>query len=86
VRRLYGRPEVDTFPAYYRLNSRRQIRRACRPTDLRLIDLRRYADPGYFGFARWTATAAVALDRLLAGGSSACGRLYFTAVLAKQRD
>ncbi|MBN9119252.1 MAG: class I SAM-dependent methyltransferase [Planctomycetes bacterium] len=85
VRRLYGRPEVDTFPAFYRLNTRRQMLRACRATDLRLLRLRRYADPGYFGFTRWTAGAAVALDRLLAGGSSALGRLYLTAVLAKPR-
>ncbi len=83
VRRLYGRGEADTFPAYYRLNTAGQIRRAARPTGLQVVQLRRYADPGYFGFSRWTATAAVALDRLLAGGSSAFGRLYFTAVLAK---
>ena len=83
VRRLYGRADVDTFPAHYRLNTARQIRRAGASAGLKLVHLRRYADPGYFGFTRWTATAAVALDRVLASGNTACGRLYFTAVLAK---
>ena len=85
VRRLYGRPEVDTFPAYYRLNTAGQIYRACGGTGLKLTRLRRYADPGYFHFSRATEAAAVATDRVLAGMSSGWGRLYLTAVLQKEK-
>ncbi len=83
VRRLYGRPAVDTFPAFYRLNTAGQLRRACRGTGLGAVRIRRYADPGYFRFAPPLLAAATLADRLITGLSSGCGRLYFTVVLRK---
>ncbi len=83
VRRLYGRPEVDTFPTHYRMNTACQLRRASGDTGLQLLRVRRYADPGYFRFARGTMAAAVAADRVLAGVSSGWGRLYLTATFRK---
>lgn len=83
VRRLYGRAEVDTFPAFYRLNTGRQLRRASHGTRLEVVRVRRYADPGYFRFSGATLAAAVVTDRLLAGVRSGWGRLYLTAVFRK---
>jgi SAM-dependent methyltransferase len=85
VERLYGRQCVDTFPAWYRLNSERAIRNNCSQTGLRLAQLRRYADPGYFRFHPLLMGGAIVMDRFcesLYGG----GRLYFTVVLQKQAE
>ena len=83
VRLLYGRAEVDTFPAFYRMNTIQQIRAAAEGTGLIIRQVRRYADPGYFHFSTMTRAAAVAMDRTLATLQSGLGRLYFTIVLQK---
>jgi SAM-dependent methyltransferase len=83
VRRLYGRPDVDTFPAFYRLNRPVQVRRACRPTGLTLLRLRRYADPGYFNFSPALRALAVVADWSLDQIAGGWGRLYFTVTLQK---
>jgi SAM-dependent methyltransferase len=83
VRRLYGRPDVDTFPAFYRLNRLGQIERACRRTGLRVTSVRRYADPGYFNFSRALGALAVMTDWSLEKVAAGFGRLYFTITLEK---
>ncbi len=84
VKKLYGRDEVDTFPAFYRLNRQSDIDRAARGAGLSRIDLRRYADQGYFSFFRPLVPVAMALDGVLAQLASGWGRLYFTAILRKK--
>jgi SAM-dependent methyltransferase len=83
VRKLYGRAEQDTFPAYYRLNTPGRIARAARPLGLELECVRRYASQGYFEFSRWLFRAAVVTDWCLEKLSPGLGRLYFTVVLRK---
>lgn len=80
---LYGRAEVDTFPAYYRLNTEGRFRRFCGPAGLRWRSVRRYADPGYFRFARPLETLAILADRVLDAAAPGWGRLYLTAVMEK---
>ena len=59
-----------------------QIERGCRSAGLSLVELRRYADPGYFSFRGWTLSAAIvadwAVERLFG-----CGRIYFSATLQR---
>jgi SAM-dependent methyltransferase len=86
VKRLYGRAEVDTFPAFYRLNTGGRVRRFCEEAGLELLGLRRYADPGYFRFARWLEAGAIVADRLLEGLFSGWGRLYLTMTIRKPGD
>jgi SAM-dependent methyltransferase len=83
VKKLYHRAEVDTFPAYYRLNTPRQLRRHAAMAGLTLQALHRYADPGYFHFSAPLEALAIVTDRLLDGVMSGCGRLYFTFVAQK---
>jgi SAM-dependent methyltransferase len=86
VRRLYGRPTVDTFRAYYRLNRPRQIGPPSRRADLVPVRIRRYADPGYFHFSPPLGILAVVTDWLLERVASGWGRLYFTITLRKEGD
>lgn len=83
VKRLYGRAEVDTFPAFYRLNTESRVRRVCAAAGLELAGVRRYADPGYFRFGRPLETAAIVADRLLDGLYPGWGRLYLTVTIRK---
>lgn len=84
VRRLYGRPEHDTFPACYRLNSQRRFNQALGSTDLALVRFERIANPGYFSFWRWLEHVAVLADWFLDRISPRWGRIYFVATLKKQ--
>jgi SAM-dependent methyltransferase len=86
VRRLYGRREVDTFPAYYRLNRSRQISQACRPAGFRVVCFHRYADPGYFNFCGPLRATAVFTDWFLEKLAAGWGRLYFTVTLRKEAN
>jgi SAM-dependent methyltransferase len=83
VKKLYGRDEVDTFPAFYRLNRRLEIDQAAHSAGLTRIGLLRYADQGYFSFCQPFVLVAMALDGVLAKLSSGWGRLYFTVILRK---
>jgi SAM-dependent methyltransferase len=85
TKRLYGRAEEDTFPAFYRLNTARRLRRFCGAAGLRLVNVRRYADPGYFRFARSLEALAVLTDRALDGICPGWGRLYMTVTIEKPR-
>jgi SAM-dependent methyltransferase len=85
VQKLYGRASHDTFPAYYRLNRRRQVERACKAAGLELVQLDRYADPGYFRFSKMLRGSAVVLDRLLEWIAGGWGRIYFTATIGKPK-
>lgn len=83
VRRLYGRPEVDTFPAFYRLNRRGQIAHWGRRAGLALVRMHRYADPNYFNFSARLRAAAITADWILEHVAAGWGRLYFTVTLQK---
>jgi SAM-dependent methyltransferase len=85
VKKLYNRPEVDTFPAYYRLNGKRLLKRTCDEARLRLLTIDRYADPGYFRFSRPLQALAIFADRVLDGLWPGWGRLYFTMIAEKAR-
>jgi SAM-dependent methyltransferase len=83
VKKLYGREEHDTFPAYYRLSTPRRIAKLAAPLGLRLVEVNRYAWPGYFEFSpilyRGAVLADWALDKLAPG----TGRIYFSVILQK---
>jgi SAM-dependent methyltransferase len=84
VRRLYGRREHDTFPTHYRLNTLPQLQRGARQSGLRLAELRRYSDLGwYFHFAPRLRRLAVLCDWLLEQAAPGWGRIYVTACLRK---
>jgi ubiquinone/menaquinone biosynthesis C-methylase UbiE len=83
VKALYNRPEVDTFPAYYRLNTQTELHRQCIEAGLNFVDYQRYADPGYFRFAKPVEALAILTDRLLDSLCRGWGRLYFTMVAEK---
>jgi SAM-dependent methyltransferase len=83
VERLYCREHHDTFPTFYRLNSRGRIAAAGRAAGLELVDLVGFANPDYFRFSRVARFAAVQTDRLLDGLCHGLGRLYLVAVLHK---
>jgi SAM-dependent methyltransferase len=83
VKKLYGRAEVDTFPAFYRLNTANRLRRFCSATGLELARVRRYPDPGYFRFARLLEATAILTDRVLDGLCPGWGRLYLTVTMRK---
>lgn len=83
VKVLYGRPEFDTYPAYYRLNTPHSLLRHCASSGLVLEDFRTYADPFYFQFSKPLLNAAVALDWLLEKMLPGSGRIYLTAIIRK---
>jgi SAM-dependent methyltransferase len=83
VKRLYGRAEVDTFPAYYRLNTAPRLRHFSARAGLELVWVRRYADPGYFRFAGPLEAVAILADKMLDATAPGCGRLYLTVVVEK---
>ena len=83
VRTLYGRPKEDTFPAFYRLNRRAQIVRACRQAGLGEPAIARYADPGYFRFLGPVQEAAIVADWALERIAQGWGRLYMTVTTRK---
>jgi SAM-dependent methyltransferase len=64
VPRLYGRSEADTFPVYYRANTRRQIRRWADAAGLRCEQLILVEDPTYLAFSPLLFRANVALARV----------------------
>ena len=85
IAKLYGRAEHDTFPTCYRLNSKRQLRRAAERAGLDLINITRYADPGYYKFNRFVLHLGIMFDwlceRLLG-----CGKIYFTVEMQKPEE
>ncbi len=84
VQRLYRRPEYDTFPTYYRLNTAARVRNFARAAGLRVLALRRYADLGYyFRFSPLLRRLAVLADCLLENMAPGWGRIYFTVILHK---
>lgn len=83
VQKLYGRASEDTFPAYYRANTLSQLRRAARKSGLRVVEMKRYADPGYFRFSRMLEASATVADRIFEELGPGLGRLYFTVVMVK---
>jgi len=83
VKALYNRSEVDTFRAYYRLNTQAELHRQCIEAGLNFLDFQRYADPGYFRFAKPVEAMAILTDRLLESLCRGWGRLYFTMVAEK---
>ena len=80
VERLYGRAPHDTFPTWYRLNTRRQLDREAQQVGLAVVRMERFADPGYFSFHRWAFEAAIVTDWVMER-LFGCGRIYFWAAL-----
>lgn len=58
VKRLYGRDRVDTFPAYYRINSPAAISVLAQDIRLQVVHLETVADPTYL--AIWPSMFALA--------------------------
>jgi len=83
VKRLYGRVEVDTFPAFYRLNIESRLKRFASAAGLEVERIRRYADPGYFRFNNILQIAAILGDRVLDSFCAGWGRLYLTITIKK---
>jgi SAM-dependent methyltransferase len=83
VERLYRREHHDTFPTFYRLNSRGRIAAAGWAAGLQLVDLVGFANPDYFRFSRVARFVATQTDRLLDGLCRGLGQLYLVAVLRK---
>jgi SAM-dependent methyltransferase len=83
VERLYGRPSHDTFPTRYRMNTARHLDRAAEAAGLAVVALRRYADPGYFGFSRLALNMAIRTDWLLEHLFPGRGRIYFTVTMQR---
>ncbi len=67
VPRLYGRSLADTFPLYYRANTRRKLRQLARESGLRLLSLESVRDPTYAAFNEVLFRALIALEDLLPG-------------------
>jgi SAM-dependent methyltransferase len=83
VRQLYGRPCHDTFPTWYRMNTRPQLRRLARRAGLQLTHLTRFANADYFSFAPPLRRAAILFDWLLERAGTDLGRLYLVATFRK---
>jgi SAM-dependent methyltransferase len=83
VEHLYDRPPHDTFPAYYRLNTVRQLRRGARAAGLRVAEVAGFPNPEYFAFCEPLRRAAVVADWLLDQWRPGLGRLYWVATLSK---
>lgn len=64
VDRLYGREAEDTFPAFYRANTRRQIDRWAGQAGLRMVAFRRVGDPTYVVFNEPLYRLSCWLERL----------------------
>lgn len=77
VARLYGRPEHDTFPTFYRLNTLAGLRHYGGQAGLTLDQVRQVANPDYFRFSRLAWSAAVLADWLLDKVSPGLGRIYW---------
>src|SRR5262249_29865516 len=86
VRRLYGRPCEDTFPAFYRLNTERAVRRACDSAGVRVGRVRRRPGPGGFPFSQNLLSLAAAGGRSLEWLCRGAGRLYLTITLERESD
>ncbi len=87
VRRLYGRPEHDTFPACYRLNTEPRVKSYGQRAGLNLVRFQRFAEPGnYFRFSTGLRRLAVRCDWLLEKFQPGWGRIYFSAFLEKPRQ
>jgi SAM-dependent methyltransferase len=83
VRRLYGRPSHDTFPAWYRLNTSAALRRHARSAGLDFAGIRQHVSFDYFAFSPALRRVAVHLDHLLDRVSPELGRIYFVVTLRK---
>jgi SAM-dependent methyltransferase len=65
VKRLYGRAEVDTFPAVYRANTRRQVERLAAAAGLASVAFYSVGDPTYLAFNEVLYRTAVLLERAI---------------------
>jgi SAM-dependent methyltransferase len=83
VRKLYGRPDHDTFPTCYRLNTVPQVRRLARRAGLALAGVARFANADYFSFAPRLRRLAILVDWLLERTGTDLGRLYLALTLRK---
>lgn len=82
VSRLYGRDSGDTFPTYYRANSRQTIAALATCHGLRLAQLETIEDPTYLAFTPALFTFAQRLGERL----PAERRLHLAGVLASEKS
>jgi SAM-dependent methyltransferase len=80
VRRLYGRKGGDTFPAYYRANSRAALEQLAAHQGLRLARLELIEDPTYLAFSPLLFRFAIWLGERLPPDR----RLHLVGVLAAE--
>jgi SAM-dependent methyltransferase len=83
VQRLYGRPQHDTFPTRYRLNTPNQMHRAARRAGLRVAEIVPFANPDYFSFSPLLRRCALMTDWALEFLGGGLGRLYLVATFEK---
>jgi SAM-dependent methyltransferase len=62
---LYGRPSSDTFPAFYRANTRAEIRKLAAEAGMTLVVSQAIADPTYLALRPALFGAAVSLEERL---------------------
>ena len=65
VSTLYGREREDTFPAYYRANTKTSLESLARQGGMRLVKLETIADPTYLSFHPKMLRAAQGLESRL---------------------
>lgn len=65
VRRLYGRSEADTFPAVYRANTLRRLRKLAGAAGLTEVKLITIEDPTYLAFTEWLFRLAALAETVL---------------------
>ncbi|MDT8305834.1 MAG: class I SAM-dependent methyltransferase [Anaerolineae bacterium] len=82
VRRLYGRTSGDTFPAYYRANSRPTIASLAAREGLQLVQLEAIEDPTYLAFTPTLFTVAQRLGQRLPPER----RLHLVGALASKKS
>jgi len=65
IAQLYGRVEVDTFPAVYRANTRGRISQLAERAGLMTVGFSLVGDPTYLAFNDFCFSVAVVAERLL---------------------
>ena len=65
VSALYGRETEDTFPAYYRANTQQSLEQIASDNGMRLVLLKKIADPTYLSFHPFFKRAANQLESRL---------------------
>ncbi len=79
VEQLYGRDRVDTFPTYYRANTRERLYQLANQAGLQLVDLVTVPDPTYLAFS----PSMFRLARLIEDNISASRHIHLVGVMRR---